>query len=85
LTLSLIAKVAAPCIGLKEVMNHEENNLNPASLDDSKVDAHSASQIDALARRLSSESDNDFEVATESAEVAVSSGPTFACVPSLPP
>ncbi len=59
-------------------MNHEENNLNPASLDDSKVDAHSASQIDALARRLSSESDNDFEVATESAEVAVSSGPTFA-------
>jgi len=59
-------------------MNHEENNLNPASLDDSKVDAHSASQIDALARRLSSESDNDFEVATESAEVAVASGPTFA-------
>jgi len=49
-------------------MNHEDNN----------IDAHSASQIDALARRLSSESDNDFEVATESAEVAVASGPTFA-------
>jgi superfamily II DNA/RNA helicase len=50
-------------------MNHEDNNT--------KVDAHSVSQIDALARRLSAESDNDFEVTTESAEVALSSGPTF--------
>ncbi|MEY2840091.1 MAG: hypothetical protein RJB60_2390, partial [Pseudomonadota bacterium] len=56
-------------------MNHEENNLNAAPADEGKVDAHSASQIDALARRLAAEDGFDTEGGGEI--TAEPSGPTF--------
>jgi len=59
-------------------MNHEENNLNTAPADEGKVDAHSASQIDALARRLAAEDGFDTEDGEDSAAItAEPSGPTF--------
>jgi superfamily II DNA/RNA helicase len=67
-------------------MNHEENNLNAAPAAegnvDAKMDAHSASQIDALARRLAAEDGYDTEAdeaaGEESAAItAEPSGPTF--------
>jgi superfamily II DNA/RNA helicase len=61
-----LAKLSAPCIGLKEVMNQEDTPINAAPvLDDSRIDAHSASQIDALARRLAAEDSDDGDFADD--------------------
>jgi superfamily II DNA/RNA helicase len=70
-------------LGLKEVfMNHEDHISNddvqtPAAEDNSRIDAHSASQIDALARRLQAESNGDLGDADldEGDDVAAAAAP----------
>ena len=60
-------------------MNHEETS--PIAIDASRIDAHSASQIDALARRLAIETDEDTDFEGDDTVIAteaqVPAGPGF--------